>query len=234
MHKAYIDALVTSQNCPVVVIDDQLDGCDCAYADDARDMQRMTEHFLFKHHMTHLVFLSGKKEDPVAKQRCLGFCRAMEQYGIPIEKDTIVYGDFWKGGIDEIITRIQTSPDNMPEAILCANDSAAVFLMNALAKIGVKVPEQISVSWFDGTAEYHGVPYSLTTIQHDHYNMGRNAANQLICRIQERKAVRLETTQTRLRTRISCSCGINSKKCMRFSKHSSCFCFACSCFMINI
>lgn len=57
------------------------------------------------------------------------------------------------------------SLEELPTAIFCENDYIAISLMKLLTKIGIKIPEQISIIGFDDISESRVITPELTTLQ---------------------------------------------------------------------
>lgn len=82
----------------------------------------------------------------------------------------------------EAIVRLLQSK-KLPEVLICANDSNAFIVIQALLEMGLNVPLDIGVSGFDDTplAEKFIVP--LTTLQVQKESMGKEAVHRLVDRI---------------------------------------------------
>lgn len=61
------------------------------------------------------------------------------------------------------------------DAVICANDIVAVFLIKRLKDSGVSVPEQMYVAAFGNSLLAQRVHPTITTASLDHYEMGRQA-----------------------------------------------------------
>ena len=72
---------------------------------------------------------------------------------------------------------------NPPEAIVCANDRTASFVIQTLSAIGLKVPEDVRVSGFDDLAYARGSKTQLTTMRQPCEELGRVALRTLVERI---------------------------------------------------
>jgi DNA-binding LacI/PurR family transcriptional regulator len=67
-----------------------------------------------------------------------------------------------------------------PDAIMCANDLAALFALQALTKKGVAVPGDIAVAGFDDVPEAAIAHPPLTTVRQPMQQMGEEAAHMLL------------------------------------------------------
>ena len=75
---------------------------------------------------------------------------------------------------------------NPPDAIVCANDRTASFVIRTLDVIGLKVPDDVRVSGFDDLAYSLGSKVPLTTVRQPCAEIGRVALRTLVERILHR------------------------------------------------
>lgn len=73
--------------------------------------------------------------------------------------------------------------DHRATAVFCANDQTAFGLMHALADLGRRVPEDISVAGFDDTPEARHSTPPLTTVHQDFERVGQLAVAHLVARL---------------------------------------------------
>ena len=90
-----------------------------------------------------------------------------------------------------------------PTAVLCANDEMAYGAIRAAHKLGLSVPEDVSIVGFDdqNLAEFYNPP--LTTVNIPRQELGRRAAQELIDQLAGREVAREVTLPTRLVVRES-------------------------------
>jgi DNA-binding LacI/PurR family transcriptional regulator len=67
-----------------------------------------------------------------------------------------------------------------PDAIFCVTDNVAVEAMHAIRDAGLRCPEDVAVGGFDDSASAARQRPSLTTVRDPYYEMGREAARQLL------------------------------------------------------
>ena len=95
----------------------------------------------------------------------------------------------------------------MPDAVVCANDQMAIGVLQAFAKAGVRVPEDVAVVGFDDI--FPGSLYDppLTTVHQPMRLLGERACTRLLDRI-ARPGLRpkVEMLPTELVLRSSCGC----------------------------
>lgn len=192
-------------SCPVVSLREALEGASSVLIDDNYSMEGVIRHVIEEHKKKDIAFMTGIKGryDAEARLRC--FRRVMEEYGYPVDEHRVFYGDFWKGkGKEACDWFIQDG--KYPEAILCANDNMAMAVIDELYGRGIRVPQDILVTGYDG--EEGGLVFSpsLTSVAIDFHEMAFQAVD-LIDRHQEDGKPEDVYLSTQVVPRESCGCG---------------------------
>lgn len=138
--------------CPVVSMSSYVEGFYNIDFDDAGGMRQLIEHMIDVHHYTKIGFMAGYLTHPDAQLRLKVFNEEMESHGFPKDGVGVFEGDFWFNKGEEAADYFLSRPER-PEAIVCSNDYMAISLITALKKRGIKVPEDIAVSGYDGSIE---------------------------------------------------------------------------------
>ncbi len=103
----------------------------------------------------------------------------------------IVPGHFSVEGGKEAVRRLlERHPD--VDGIFAGNDLMAIGALKALQRMGIKVPDQVSICGFDGVEMTEWTEPELTTVAQPIYEMGAGATRYLIDRVRgktEPKAV---------------------------------------------
>lgn len=174
-----IERKLHSVKCPVISISSQIDGFYNIDFDDAGGLRRMVEHFVDHHHFTKIGYLSGPLNHPDARSRLKEFRMVMKEHGLPRDGVGMFEGDFWYNKGSEAAHYFLSLPER-PEAIVCANDYMAIALINNLRKHGVRVPEDISVSGYDGTLEGKEFLPHLTSVTRERRDIAQKALKLLV------------------------------------------------------
>nr|MCR4717230.1 EAL domain-containing protein [Lachnospiraceae bacterium] len=77
----------------------------------------------------------------------------------------IMYGDFWYKSGEQWADRLLQNPDELPEAVVCANDCMAIGLARVFDRKGYKIPEDIAIAGFDASYEAKISPIALTSVE---------------------------------------------------------------------
>jgi LacI family transcriptional regulator len=116
-------------------------------------------------------------------ERWRGFCRALEEGGIPLEKDLCVIGrTFHHCRYLEEIQKHLEGLGHLPTAFICANDRIAIYLTKILKEKGIKIPDQVALAGFDDIFEATVIEPNLTTVKIPKEELGQRAAEELIWR----------------------------------------------------
>jgi len=87
-------------------------------------------------------------------------------------------------GVDRVIASLMRL-DQPPTAIFAVNDTLALHAMDALSRLNVRVPEQVSVFGFDGLLRWVPGGGTLSTVYQNFSRIGEIAAELLFERIQK-------------------------------------------------
>lgn len=148
---------------PVVAIDTDskyffsfwTDGYDSVYA--------LMEHLIVEHGLKDIAYITGRKNHVHSKRRLQAYRDAMAAHGLIVREDRVFYGDFWYtsgNGCADILLRDR---ENLPEAIMCANDPMAIGFAEEIERRGLSVPGDIAVLGYGTSEEGKKCPKPLTS-----------------------------------------------------------------------
>lgn len=155
---------IKTLNIPSVYIGLQIDGLNCVSGEQKLYFKNIVSHLINKHNCKKIYCLTGPKGNYDSEQRIQGFYEALEENGIPYNESHIFYGDFWKSKATTLAKKIAKGEIEKPDAIACANDIMAISLCETLINNGIRVPEDIAVTGFDGTIHATINEPSITTL----------------------------------------------------------------------
>ena len=106
----------------------------------------------------------------------------LSNHGIRLDDDSVVAGDFSaESGFSATLELMARRPEIT--AIFAGNDTIALGVIGALAKLGLSVPRDVSVVGFDDLPFAGFVAPPLTTVRVDAIHQGRCAAEALMQRL---------------------------------------------------
>lgn len=139
---------------PVMTVDGKYDGIPCVSFDYENGFEKIVRHVIEDHGVRKPHFMAGLRNNSFSDERIRIFKKVIAENNIPFDDSMLSYGDFWAKPAAEAAQRIIDS-GNIPEAVICANDHMAINVSNVFKLSGIKVPEQVIVTGFDGVDEIH-------------------------------------------------------------------------------
>ena len=169
---------------------------------------QVATHLIEDHRFSRLAFLAGFANSPDSMKRRDAFVDTAQQLGASVESGAGWYSDYTSLGAVRVINERLATGAEMPEAIACANDQAAIGAIHALTQAGLRVPEDIAVTGFDDISMARHMTPALTTVHQPVEELGSVAAAVLIDQaISQRKPVMQNIVlPTRFVIRESCGC----------------------------
>lgn len=140
-----------------------------------------TCHLIENGHRT-VAFAGGPAESATETRRKAGFLRALDKAGIKPQEDYIFEMGF---SVDAGIKagKYFSALDPMPTAICCANDLIAFGVLTSLNNLGIKVPEDISLTGMDNIDFSGIIRPGLTTATNDSSEFGKSVISLLFDRM---------------------------------------------------
>lgn len=168
-------------------------------------MYRMTKHLITVHGCRNIYCITGFPDERTSEERTAGYRQAMTEFGLPVSADQIFYGQFWKIIPAQIGRQIADGSLPMPDGIVCASDSMATAICQSLRENGIAVPEQISVTGYDGSWDSWVQSPKLTTVVGRDRQFGADAVRGL-CEIITGKTLGNSLCEQEIRYGESCGC----------------------------
>ncbi|OON64627.1 LacI family transcriptional regulator [Massilia sp. KIM] len=123
--------------------------------------------------------INGEGWIEAAGERLKGYRQALSTCDIPYDAALVREGDWQVDSGYRHALDLLARPDP-PTALFCANDLMAVGAIEAARKLGLEVPEQVSIVGYDDQDLARYTTPQLTTVLLPNYEMGRWAAQALI------------------------------------------------------
>ncbi|MEE9328489.1 MAG: LacI family DNA-binding transcriptional regulator [Parvularculaceae bacterium] len=146
--------------------------------DDKAAAHAMTEHLIATGHRD-IAFIRGHENHGATINRYQGFEQAMVAAGLQPRDEWILDGDFSFASGSICGEQIMSGKEK-PTAIFASNDDMAAGVMAAMGRLGLSVPEQVSVAGCDDGHFARSTWPQLTTIKQPIEEMGKWAAQLLI------------------------------------------------------
>ncbi|MCR5403497.1 MAG: GGDEF domain-containing protein [Butyrivibrio sp.] len=155
-----------SADIPVIIIDGEYENTSTVRYSYGKGFEAVVRHVIEGHRVKRPHMMAGKKTSPFSIEREEVFKKVLEDNSIPFDDSMISYGDFWsipcRAAAEKILER-----EEIPEAIICANDIMAINVCDVFQNAGYKVPRDLIVTGFDGIKEAFFSNPGITTAKCD-------------------------------------------------------------------
>jgi LacI family transcriptional regulator len=197
-----------AERMPVVAVSGDPVGraADVVTADNQAGSAALVRHLVEAHHRRRLFHVDGPATAPDAKERRLGLGHVLEAH-----PGTALVGSY--SGRFSVQSGVEAGElllarrDDLPDAVVCANDQMAIGVLQALARGGVRVPDELAVTGFDDIYPGSLSDPSLTTVHQPMRLLGERACARLLERIATPDLPpQVELLPTSLVLRRSCGC----------------------------
>ena len=200
------------RNIPTVLVDRRIEGweVDTVIAASVSGARALVRHLVGLGH-TRIAVLSGPASALTAEDRVLGYCMALAEAGIPVDPRLIRRGEFRAASGEELTLQLLDEALGVT-AIFAANNPIAMGVITALEQRRLRVPHDIALVCYDDIPiASHFFPF-LTAVDQPAYDMGLNAAQLLLSRLESEVALqpRHVVLPTRLIVRHSCGYTLRS------------------------
>lgn len=175
--KADIVRRIEKSGIPCVVPEEHIGKIKGVFLDQFRIIYDITEHLITCHGYRDILCLTGPRNNIEAQERAEGFVGAMKDHGL--DAGDVIYGDFWRNSATELAKEIADDKRPRPEAVVCTSDIMAVTLCQKLDAYGIKVPEDIAVTGYDGSVYTLLTNPPITTICGGEKALGMMAVKEL-------------------------------------------------------
>jgi LacI family transcriptional regulator len=127
--------------------------------------------------------IAGPPNTSTSRDRARGFLDALERLGVPTCPELHRNGEFTYESGHQWARDLLTLPDP-PSALFCGNDVMAFGALDAARRLGVSVPDQLSVVGYDDIDMAAWAAFDLSTINQPLASMAKAAARMMVSRIE--------------------------------------------------
>ena len=164
---------------PPIVLDGYYEGIPSIAFDFKTGFEAIVRHMFEEHHIRKPIMMAGIKDNPFSDERIEIFKMLCTEFQIPVTDDMIVYGEFWaepcRKAMKEVLDRGMEF-----DSVICANDIMAINVCDLLSSAGIRVPEDVLVSGFDGSKEIYFTTPMISTADCDILLMANETADAVV------------------------------------------------------
>jgi len=169
-------------------------------------MHELLSHLIEKHGRRRIAFICGLEISQDAEDRYQAYCETLLQYGIPLDPDLVIPGDFRRSSGQAAVQMLVDTHRTNLDALVSANDNMAIGAMQALQAYGINIPDDIIVAGFDDIEETRAVVPSLTTVRAPWYMLGSKSVDLILSKLAGEPLPEQILLPTELVFRQSCGC----------------------------
>lgn len=136
-------------------------------------------HYLQQIGHNRIACISGPVHLHLSHYRQQGYIQALQRSGIAVEKSYIISGPLSFETGTKSLSQLMSLPQP-PSAIFCHSDIVAMGAIHQAKKLGIKIPEDLSIIGFDDIALAQYVDPPLTTVAQPRYKIGQKAVLLLL------------------------------------------------------
>lgn len=164
-----VDRVIPNINIPYVMSNDYLGG-------------QLAAKYILENNHNRIGIITYSTKVHIFKERVRGFIEVLNKSNIHeifIKEVPLEYKNIEESLVKEkdFIIKSEVS------VVFCVADSIAIFLSRILGESKIKIPDDISIMGYDNLVFSNLTVPKLTTINHDMYEIGRVAAENLIARL---------------------------------------------------
>lgn len=172
-----VQELVRSE-IPTITIDYVFDNVSSVLSDNVEGEYLLTKYLLDYGHKK-IAFIHGEMTS-VTSKRLSGFYRAFSEYGLEVPEGYVMEGRYHEASVSAELTKKLMELKEPPTAILYPDDFAYIGGMNQLEKMGIRIPDDVSVVGYDGINLSQVIRPRLTTYRQNTDAIGIESARKLI------------------------------------------------------
>ncbi len=169
---------------PCCVIDQKFDTIDISMAGADHELggYLATSH-LITLGCNRIAFLNGSPQYSGSSSRMLGYRRALEEAGLPLQEQLLYEGNYSRSSGYRMAEQVAADLGRM-DALFAANDRMALGLIQGLRDHGCTVPDDLPIIGYDDSDAARFSEPMLSTIRVPFREIGRQASDALLGQVQ--------------------------------------------------
>ncbi|SCW50462.1 diguanylate cyclase (GGDEF) domain-containing protein [Ruminococcaceae bacterium YRB3002] len=165
---------------PVFMLEHAGDGCINFELDYREGFRSLVKHVIEVHKCKDILMMAGFKGNIFSEERIKIFKEELKAHDLKVDSNKIIYGDFWYIPAEQVLKDYLNEHDGqIPEAIVCANDTMAMGCCDYLISLGYRIPDDCIITGFDGIKDALCHFPTITTAEPDYSEISRIIAETM-------------------------------------------------------
>ncbi len=180
--------LLMEQDIPFVMINAYYEELDVPFLrlDDVQSSYLATKELISKGHRQ--IGLISKEDDLQGKYRMKGYIKALGETKLRFQPENVFsYNTETKANLSNDLKDFISENRDFLTAIVCYNDEVGLVVANLCKQLGISIPEELSIIGQDNSYIAQNANIKLTTLTHPQEQMGNDAADWVIRKLQGKK-----------------------------------------------
>ena len=207
MRDRILEKLRTLTGIPVVEITDFDAGFPSVRMENNEMTGALTEHLIQKHGCKKLCYLGSSLSPRYSSLREKAFLSALLEAGLTPAENAVLSIDESRQSFMQALAYFTKDMTDVPDAVVCYNDLAAIRFWEAAENAGISIPEKMKIVGCDDLDEGKNLTPPLTTVTFPCHEVGRAAVDLLMSVRKSPEGASLPQTVVRAEPVIRGSCG---------------------------
>lgn len=166
----------------------------------------LCEHLITRHGVKKITFIAGAMENNDCRVRYEAIADTCRKYNIPFDESNIVE-TFWAPAVaaDYVKDHVRSGKP-LPDAFICANDSLAMTVCEALNEVGLHAPEDALVTGYDFGYFSRSYDPALSTVCQNLDEIGIVTAHSIMDIISGKQRPKKQVVASTFKRGESCGC----------------------------
>jgi LacI family transcriptional regulator len=152
----------------------------CVGFDNYEAYGQLVQHLLDLGHRQFAIIAQRTDDNDRVRQRVEAARDTLAAKGIAIRPQHYVQAENWSINYGRTAFRKIWETERKPTAVICTNDYLAAGAVFEATKLGIRIPEELSIAGFDDIELAQNTEPPLTTVHVPDYKMGKETARFVI------------------------------------------------------
>ncbi len=139
-------------------------------------MKDLVDHMIEKHGCRKLFYVAGSRENEDSNIRKQAILDSAKEHNIPFSEDDVFYSEWEPGRALDYIRMRYKSPEEFPDAFLCANDPLSISISQLMEVDYHLDPQTVRITGFDHLDSAKTYYPAISTVDQGLDQMGKKAA----------------------------------------------------------